>query len=101
MTESGDKTVTITEFSNGKGSVAFSQKSSGYERTKHMSSEEENFKAMDDAVKSERMDKKTRTTNIKWIKSTNNAILIIFNLYNYIAYNALHETVVCNFNKYH
>lgn len=51
VTESGDKTVTITEFSNGKGSVAFSQKSSGYKRTKHMPSEEENFKAMDDAVK--------------------------------------------------
>lgn len=33
VTESGGETVTITEFSNGKGSVAFSQKSSGYDGT--------------------------------------------------------------------
>jgi len=33
VTESGDETVTITEFSNGKGYFAFSQKSSGYDGT--------------------------------------------------------------------
>lgn len=43
VTERGGETVTITEFSNGKGSVAFSQQSSGHERTKNISSKKENF----------------------------------------------------------
>lgn len=38
VTERGGETVTITEFSNGKGSVAFSQQSSECRRTKNISS---------------------------------------------------------------